>query len=135
MDDNSDFKRMVLRHKAAQRKRRRVEIEDRARLSNSQTGKQSSLEPRSRSSVLDISGQASQTQSQNDVSYISESQKGTIDRELTTSQEQSMIPQESRLSKTLSENNQRNVILLVLVILFSIPFFSVTNYIREPKVH
>jgi len=47
----------------------------------------------------------------------------------------STVPQESRLSKTLSENNQRNVILLVLVILFSIPFFSVSNYVSQPNVH
>ena len=41
-----------------------------------------------------------------------------------------MNSQESRLRKTLSENNQRNVILLVLVILFSIPFFAVSNYLQ-----
>lgn len=46
-----------------------------------------------------------------------------------------MLPDESRLSKSLSEHNQRNVILLVLAVLFSMPFFNATNYITEPSIY
>lgn len=43
-----------------------------------------------------------------------------------------MVPEESRVGKKLNELTQRRVIILVLVMLFSIPLFSVSSYFAEP---
>jgi hypothetical protein len=54
------------------------------------------------------------------------------DASFTESQAIELVPQESRLSKKLSESNQKNIILLVLAVLFSIPFFNYLNYLDDP---
>ena len=68
----------------------------------------------------------------NNLSALSEVSKTTSNYSDNTLSK--IVPQESRLSKQLSEQNQRNVILLVLSILFSIPFFNYQNYIQEPTI-
>jgi len=42
------------------------------------------------------------------------------------------VPEESKVGKKLSDLTTRRVIILVLAMMFSVPFFTLTTYVEEP---
>jgi hypothetical protein len=108
LDDNNEFKRIVLRHRAYQRKLKLQAIEDSKRLGALSSANDSSLRfDNSKMSVSPPSKQsldASKTLSDNqDVSYVSSNTVQSQVSQISDNTLKQLVPQESRLSKKLSE--------------------------------
>jgi hypothetical protein len=109
LDDNNEFKRIVLRHRAYQRKLKLQAIEDSKRLGALSSANDSSLRfdnskmsvsPPSKSKSLDASKTLSDNQ---DVSYVSSNTVQSQVSQISDNTLKQLVPQESRLSKKLSE--------------------------------
>ena len=108
LDDNNEFKRIVLRHRAYQRKLKLQAIEDSKRLGALSSVNDSSLRfDNSKMSVSPPSKQsldASKALSENqDVSYVSSNTVQSQVSQISDNTLKQLVPQESRLSKKLSE--------------------------------
>jgi hypothetical protein len=108
LDDNNEFKRIVLRHRAYQRKLKLQAIEDSKRLGALSSANDSSLRfDNSKISVSPPSKQsldASKALNENqDVSYVSSNTVQSQVSQISDNTLKQLVPQESRLSKKLSE--------------------------------
>jgi hypothetical protein len=108
LDDNNEFKRIVLRHRAYQRKLKLQAIEDSKRLGALSSANDSSLRfDNSKMSVSPPSKQsldASKALNENqDVSYVSSNTVQSQVSQISDNTLKQLVPQESRLSKKLSE--------------------------------
>jgi predicted RNase H-like nuclease len=67
------------------------------------------------------------------VTPINDDAKSTKDDDAKKVDNSIKVPDESKVGKRLSDLTTRRVIILVLAMMFSVPFFSLTTYIEEHK--
>jgi len=67
---------------------------------------------------------------------MSDSSEEEIDESIINEDEnQNMIPEESKISKTLSDQTTRTVVMLVLCLLFLLPVCTSETYVDVTKIH